>query len=187
MSDTCQHGPGSIVSPQSPGERKKTSPNPNATKNLQPQEQFSRHYPNEDLGTHYWALHRTPPIFAANGILFVRLGGSNRKLPCSVLFIRGSLPSLAFGLPWFLEENSNSKRFILTCTHNCVQAQSLWWARLDSNQRCFKSHGFTARYPRRQVTDPYITHLFDASYKRSATRKLRKLIKGYQMPCSVYV
>lgn len=30
-----------------------------------------------------------------------------------------------------------------------------WWARLESNQRCILRHGFTDRYPRHQVTDPY--------------------------------
>jgi hypothetical protein len=101
MSDTCQHGPGSIVSPQSPGERKK----PHLIQ--MPPRTFSHRSSSHVITlTRIWApitgpCIYTPPIFAANGILFVRLGGSNRKLPCSVLFVRGSLPSLAFGLPEF--------------------------------------------------------------------------------------
>lgn len=53
-----------------------------------------------------------------------------------------------------------------------------WWAELDSNQRCHTDRFYRPGWYQLHSIDPYITHLFDASYKRFAARRLRKLIKG---------
>ena len=55
-----------------------------------------------------------------------------------------------------------------------------WWAELDSNQRCHTDRFYRPGWYQLHSIDPYITHLFDASYKRFAARRLRKLIKGYK-------
>lgn len=112
MSDTYQHGPGYIISPQSPGERKK----PHLIQ--MPPRTFSHRSSSHvitltrNLGTHYWVLHRTPPIFAANGILFDCIS--------------------------FWKRTDNSKRFILTCTHNYVRGKSSWSGGWDSNPLTYK-------------------------------------------------
>ena len=155
MSDTYQHGPGSIVSPQSPGERKK----PHLIQ--MPPRTFSHRSSSHVITlTRIWAPITGPciiPRLYSQRMAFYLCGQveATANSPAPSFLYEARSPLWLSACHGFLEENSNSKRFILTCTHNCVQAQSLWWARLDSNQRCFKSHGFTARYPRRQVTDPY--------------------------------
>ena len=80
--------------------------------------------PYEDLGTHYWALF-IPRLYSQRMVFYFYLW----ECP---------LPLLAF-----------PQSHMYDFSQYDLSSIKRWWARLDSNQRCFKSHGFTARYPRR--------------------------------------
>ena len=125
MSDTYQHGPGSIVSPQSPGERKKPHP-------IQmPPRTFSHRSSSHVITlTRIWAPITGPcivPRLYSQRMAFFLCGQveATANSPAPSFLYEARSPLWLSACQSFLEEKHNSKRFILTCTHNYVRGKIL--------------------------------------------------------------
>ena len=156
MSDTYQHGPGSIVSPQSPGERKK----PHLIQ--MPPRTFSHRSSSHVITlTRIWAPITGPcivPRLYSQRMAFCLCGQveATANSPAPSFLYEARSPLWLSACQSFLEEKHNSKRFILTCTHNYVQAWRLWWAGQDLNLQCHTNPIYSRGWYQLHSTDPYI-------------------------------